>query len=64
MVFQWCIAHKNENCIVYTKSEKFVHRGVLKHIQTSVAFVGRFYYSNDDVEYGFNFKLSRDETLN
>ena len=39
-------------------------RSLLKHIQTSVVFVVRFYCLNDDVEYGFNFKLSRDETLN
>ena len=30
----------------------------------SVVFVVRFYCSNEDVEYGFNFKLSREETIN
>ena len=29
----------------------------------SVVFVVRFYCSNEDVEYGFNFKLLRDETI-
>ena len=29
----------------------------------SVVFDVRFYCSNEDVEYGFNFKLSRDETV-
>ena len=37
---------------------------VLKHVQTPVLFVVRFYCSNEDVEYGFNFKLSRDERIN
>ena len=47
---------------MYTKSEKYVHRGELKHIQSSVVFVVSCYCSNDDVEYGFNFKLSGDKT--
>ena len=29
----------------------------------SVVFVVRLYCSNKDVEYGFNFKLLRDETI-
>ena len=30
----------------------------------SFVFVVRFYCSNEDVEYGFNFDLLRDETIN
>ena len=29
-----------------------------------VVFVVKFYCSNDDIEYGFNLKLSRDEIIN
>ena len=49
---------------MYEKFEKFVHSGVLKHVQTPVLFVVRLYCSNKDVEYDFNFKLSRDEIIN
>ena len=30
----------------------------------SIVFVVRFYCSNEDIEYGFYFKFTRDETIN
>ena len=49
---------------MYTPFEKCVQRGVLDRVQTLVLFVVRFCCSNEDVEYGFNFKFVEDETIN